>query len=71
MKYDKNNVKVYTFAKVMFIFLFMNSCMEYKSTDPVESYQLWSGQKPTSEVIVINGQYWQLIGQKNTLRILN
>ena len=36
-----------------------SSCSEKKTTDPVKSYEYWSGSKPPSSVKVIHGKYWQ------------
>ncbi len=35
------------------------SCSEKNSENPEEVYYLWSGTKPTNEVKLINGKYWQ------------
>jgi len=37
----------------------LTSCSEKISTNPNEIYQLWSGNKPTDEIKVINGKYWE------------
>lgn len=37
----------------------LTSCSEKTSTNPNEVYQLWSGSKPSKEVKVINGKYWE------------
>ena len=34
------------------------SCSEKTSTSPNEVYQLWSGNKPTDAIKVLNGKYW-------------
>lgn len=46
-----------------YIFLLLtipfSSCMERNTTDPIEAYTYWSGEKPSKEVNVINAKYWQ------------
>lgn len=37
----------------------LTSCSEKTSTNPNEVYQVWSGIKPTDEIKVINGKYWE------------
>ena len=37
----------------------LTSCSEKTSSNPNEVYQLWSGIKPTDEIKVINGKYWE------------
>lgn len=49
--------------KIILVFLFFGvsliSCSEKNSENPDEVYLLWSGTKPTNEVKLINGKYWQ------------
>jgi len=49
--------------KLFLIFIFLGfsliSCSEKNSVNPEEVYYLWSGTKPTNEVKLINGKYWQ------------
>ncbi len=49
--------------KIIFGFLFLGisliSCSEKNSENPEEVYYLWSGTKPTNEIKLINGKYWQ------------
>lgn len=34
-------------------------CMEKNTTDPVEAFKYWSGEKPGKDVQVINARYWE------------
>lgn len=43
---------------VLFVFIFP-SCSEIRTNDPIESYKYWSGAKPTAEIEMVKGQYWQ------------
>ena len=49
--------------KITLAFLFLGlsliSCFEKNSENPDEVYLLWSGTKPTDEIKLINGKYWQ------------
>ena len=36
----------------------VSSCIEKKTNDPIEAYNLWGGEVP-KEVKVIHGKYWQ------------
>jgi len=47
-----------TFLFVIIIFLF-SSCYDKTSTNPNEVYQFWTGVKPSNEMKVINGKYWE------------
>lgn len=46
------------FLSITILILF-NSCFDKVSTNPNEVYQLWTGMKPSKEVKVINGKYWE------------
>jgi hypothetical protein len=35
------------------------SCFEKNTEDPIESYKFWAGEKPSKDVKVIHGKYWQ------------
>jgi hypothetical protein len=35
------------------------ACGEKRTTDPVEAYQSWSGEKPGKDIQVIHAQYWE------------
>jgi len=41
------------------LILFLSSCVEKISDHTDEVYTLWSGEKPTSEVKIIHGKYWE------------
>lgn len=47
--------------KLIILLLIINffSCIERNTTDTIEAYTLWSGEKPSNEVKVINAKYWQ------------
>ncbi|WP_310558674.1 hypothetical protein [Flavobacterium sp.] len=51
------------YLKTILGFLFLGiaiiSCSEKNSENPEEVFFLWSGTKPTNEVKLINGKYWQ------------
>ena len=34
-------------------------CFEKNTTDAVEAYTFWAGQKPSNNVIPVHGKYWQ------------
>lgn len=37
----------------------MTSCSEIRTDNPTDSYEYWTGTKPTDDIKVLNGQYWQ------------
>jgi hypothetical protein len=39
--------------------IFFGGCTEKNTEDPVEVYNLWSGEMPTKDVEVVHGKYWQ------------
>ena len=39
--------------------IFWVGCTEVNTDDPQESFKYWSGQKPSKDIHVINGKYWQ------------
>ncbi len=41
------------------ILIALTGCSEIRTDDPVDSYTHWAGEDPTSEVTILNGQYWQ------------
>lgn len=41
------------------ISILLTSCSETRTDDPTESYRYWAGTKPTNDIEVLNGQYWQ------------
>lgn len=43
----------------LIVILLLTSCSEKTSTNPNEVYQLWSGNKPTDDIKVLNGKYWE------------
>ncbi len=53
----------YRFMKKYSFFLIISflliSCYDKTSTNPNEVYQLWTGIKPSKEIKVINGEYWE------------
>ncbi|NDV97429.1 hypothetical protein D0T84_21380 [Dysgonomonas sp. 521] len=49
-------LKLTLFLSILFI---LTSCSEIESTDPIEVYRYWSGTKPTDNLNLKNGQYWQ------------
>ncbi len=44
---------------VFLLILFLSGCVEKTTENPDEVYKLWSGRKPTSEVKIIHGKYWE------------
>ena len=50
---------IITSAVILVTAFFLLGCSEQKTDDPIQSYELWSGQKPDPTVNVLNGQYWQ------------
>ncbi len=47
--------------KLIFILIVINlfSCIEKNTSDPIEAYIYWSGDKPPKEMKVIHAKYWQ------------
>lgn len=44
----------------IFVFMFLfTACFEINSNDPVEIYKNWAGAKPSEDLELLNGQYWQ------------
>jgi hypothetical protein len=41
------------------ISILLTSCSEIRTDDPTDSYKYWTGTKPTEDLKVLNGQYWQ------------
>ena len=41
------------------IVVFLGSCTEMKTDDPIETYKLWSGESPPKNIEILNGKYWQ------------
>ena len=56
-------MKIKQIMKKYFFFLiisfFLVSCYDKTSSNPTEVYQLWTGTKPSKQIKVINGQYWE------------
>lgn len=50
-------MKKYSFFLIISFFLV--SCYGKTSSNPTEVYQLWIGTKPSKQIKVINGQYWE------------
>src|SRR5690606_26421055 len=46
-------------TKVLLISVLLTSCSETRTDDPTDSYKHWAGTKPTNDIEVLNGQYWQ------------
>jgi hypothetical protein len=46
-------------ATIILISVFLTSCSEIRTDDPTDSYKYWAGTKPTDDIEVLNGQYWQ------------
>lgn len=46
-------------AKALLPLILLSSCAEIRTEDPIEAFKYWAGAVPTSEVIVLKGQYWQ------------
>jgi hypothetical protein len=44
---------------IISIIVFLTSCSEKSTDDPIDSYEYWAGAEPTADVRVLNGQYWQ------------
>jgi hypothetical protein len=53
----KRQMKLLT-TTVLFL-LFLTSCSETKTDDPIDSYKYWAGTEPADDIQVLNGQYWQ------------
>ncbi|MGV8993360.1 MAG: hypothetical protein ACOH1O_04605 [Flavobacterium sp.] len=47
-----------TVLLLLFIFS-LSSCAETNTTDAVQAYTYWACSKPSSEIKLIKGQYWQ------------
>ena len=43
---------------ILSLFL-LTSCSEINTTDPVDAYQYWAGEKPPKSVEVVRAKYWQ------------
>ena len=41
------------------ILIFLGSCTEKKTDDPIETYKFWSGESPPENIEILNGKYWQ------------
>jgi len=39
--------------------ILLAGCFEIKTDNAIEAYKYWAGDKPTKDVGLINGQYWQ------------
>jgi hypothetical protein len=39
--------------------LFLVGCSEIRTDDPTDSYNYWAGVKPTNDIKVLKGRYWQ------------
>jgi hypothetical protein len=39
--------------------IFLSSCSPKTSENPSEVYQLWAGEKPSKNLKVLHGKYWQ------------
>ena len=46
-------------ATIILISILSTSCSEISTDDPIDSYKYWAGTKPTDDVKVLRGQYWQ------------
>jgi hypothetical protein len=46
-------------AFAVIIVIFLGSCTEKKTDDPIETYKLWSGEPPPENIKILNGKYWQ------------
>ena len=55
---DMKKLKYY-FIVSFFAIISFSSCSEIKTNDVNKVYQYWAGTKPTSDVELIQGRYWQ------------
>ena len=46
-------------TRLVLITLFLSSCSEINTTNPIESYKHWAGEKPPGDLEVIQAKYWQ------------
>src|SRR5690606_34143911 len=53
----EKNMKKYSFFLIISFFLVC--CYDKTFSNPTEVYQLWTGTKPSKQIKVINGQYWE------------
>ena len=44
---------------IILISVLLTSCSEIRTDDPTDSYKYWAGTKPTDDIKILNGQYWQ------------
>lgn len=51
----KSSISIF-FTALVFLLI---ACIEKNTEDPKETYMLWSGEKPSKEVEIIHGKYWQ------------
>ncbi len=52
-------IKHLAIAVLLLTSALMTSCSETKTTDAKEAYKYWSGENPTDDVDLLDGQYWQ------------
>jgi hypothetical protein len=51
--------KVLTFLFFTTLLISLLNCSPVTSENPTEVYRLWNGEKPSNEIKVLNGKYWQ------------
>jgi hypothetical protein len=51
--------KVLHSLSLTFITILLSSCSPKTSENPSEVYQLWAGEKPSKNLKVLHGKYWQ------------
>lgn len=59
MNYNIGNRIWIQFVVVVALSLNLVGCSERTTDDPIESYRLWSGRTPSTDVNVIHGRYWK------------
>ncbi|WP_282016005.1 hypothetical protein [Marinifilum flexuosum] len=44
---------------ILLALILLTGCMDINTTDPIETYKYWAGDKPPDSLKVLKGQYWQ------------
>lgn len=52
-------MQLYKSVWIFFITIFLIGCTETNTQNPAKAYRYWAGERPSKDVEVIHGKYWQ------------
>lgn len=53
------SMAIRNFMTVLLLATFLLGCSDKTTYDPVEVYKLWSGKRPSAQLKIVHGKYWE------------